>query len=87
MDVFFLNFMNFIATNFGFIATPFYRLVSIVGEYGIIFLIMYREGESMGIIILLAVVVVLCLISIVYKQITGKEMDFSSSKEKKESSI
>ena len=39
----------------------------------------------MGIIILLAVVVVLCLISIVYKQITGKEMDFSSSKEKKES--
>ena len=39
----------------------------------------------MGIIILLAVAVVLCLISVVYKQITGREMDFSSSKEKKES--
>ena len=52
--------------------------------WSIRFYIDHTRG-SMGIIILLAVVVVLCLISIVYKQITGKEMDFSSSKEKKES--
>ena len=85
MDAFFLNFMNFIATNFGFIATPFYRLVSIVGEYGIIFLIygfalmLNKKTRWVGASICISILLGLLLNSIIIKNIIMRPRPFMSS--------
>ena len=85
MDALILDFMNFIATNFGFIATPFYRLISIVGEYGIIFLIyglilmLNKKTRWVGVSIWISIVLGFLLNSVIIKNIIMRPRPFMSS--------
>ena len=85
MDELVLNFMNFIATNFGFIITPFFRIVSIVGEYGIIFLIygfvlmLNKKTRWVGVSIWISIGLGFILNSVIIKNIIMRPRPFMSS--------
>ena len=85
MDELILDFMNLLATNFGVILTPIIRLVSFIGEYGIIFLIfglilmLNKKTRWVGVSIWISILLGFVINSLFIKNIVMRARPFMSS--------
>ena len=85
MDELILHFMNFLARNFGVIVTPILRLVSILGEKGIVFLaigfvlMLNKKTRWIGISIWISLALGFVINSLFIKNIIMRERPYMSS--------